>query len=95
MEEKNVVSKVHKIQLTNRRNGSFTGILDVLSFDINEILLETEQGMLHVKGKDLHVNRLNLEKGEVDIEGLIEVLSYSQVPTSAKKTENLFGKWFK
>ena len=64
MEEKNIVSKVHKILLTNRKNGSFTGILDVLSFDINEILLETEQGMLHVKGKDLHVNRLNLEKGE-------------------------------
>ena len=95
MEESKVVSKTHKILLTNRKNGSFTGILDVLSFDINEILLETEQGMLHVKGKDLHVNRLNLEKGEVDIEGTIDILSYSQVPMSLKKYENVFGKWFK
>ena len=94
MEEKNVVSKVHKIQLTNRRNGSFTGILDVLSFDINEILLETEQGMLHVKGKDLHVNRLNLEKGEVDIEGMLEAFSYSQVPLSVKKGDGFLGKIF-
>ena len=70
MEENKVIAKTHKILLNNRKNGSFTGILDVLSFDINEILLETEQGMLHVKGKDLHVNRLNLEKGEVDIEGM-------------------------
>ena len=69
--------------------------LDCCSFDISEILLETEQGMLNVKGKDLHVNRLNLEKGEVDVEGFIETLSYSQVPTSIKKPENLFGKWFK
>lgn len=94
MEENKVVSKVHKVLLTNRKNGSFTGVLDVLSFDINEILLETEQGMLHVKGKDLHVNRLNLEKGEVDIEGMMESFSYSQVPMSMKKNESFFGKMF-
>ena len=95
MEENKVVSNAHKILLNNRKNGSFTGILDVLSFDVNEILLETEQGMLHVKGKDLHVNRLNLEKGEVDIEGMIEAFSYSQVPLSVKKTDGFLGKLFK
>ena len=57
-------TKSHKLILNNRRTGSFTGILDVLSFDVGEILLETELGMLDLKGKDLHVNRLNLEKGE-------------------------------
>ena len=93
--EENKLTKSHKIVITNRKGGNFTGVLDVISFDISEILLETEQGMLNVKGKDLHVNRLNLEKGEVDIEGMIDVLSYSQVPISAKKSENLFGKWFK
>ncbi len=93
--EENKLTKSHKVMLTNRKNGSFTGILDVISFDISEILLETEQGMLNVKGKDLHVNRLNLEKGEVDIEGIMDSISYSQVPASIKKPENLFGKWFK
>lgn len=93
--EENKLMKSHKIVLTNRKGGNFTGILDVISFDISEILLETEQGMLNVKGKDLHVNRLNLEKGEVDIEGGIDALTYSQVPTSVKKQDNLFGKWFK
>ncbi len=95
MEENKVINKSHKVLLSNRKNGSFTGILDVLSFDINEILLETEQGMLHVKGKDLHVNRLNLEKGEVDIEGMIEAFSYSQVPLSVKKNDSFLGKLFK
>ena len=93
--EENKLTKSHKIVLTNRKGGNFTGVLDVISFDISEILLETEQGMLNVKGKDLHVNRLNLEKGEADIEGVIDALSYSQVPTSLKKTDNPFGKWFK
>ena len=93
--EENKLTKSHKIILTNRKGGNFTGVLDVISFDISEVLLETEQGMLNVKGKDLHVNRLNLEKGEVDIEGIVDSLSYSQVPTSIKKPDNLFGKWFK
>ena len=93
MEEK-MVNKTHKVTLNNRRSGSFTGILDVISFDIAEILLETEMGMLHVKGKDLHVNRLNLEKGEVDIEGMVEAFTYSQVPMGIKKGDSLLGKLF-
>lgn len=93
--EDNKVVKAHKIILNNRKTGSFTGVLDVISFDIAEILLETEQGMLHVKGKDLHVNRLNLEKGEVDIEGDIDAFSYSQLPTAIKKGDSFLGKLFK
>ena len=95
MEEK-TINKNHKIILNNRQNGSFTGIVDVLAVDIGEILLETEMGMLHVKGKDLHVNRLNLEKGEADIEGEIESMIYSEVPSlSAHKQDSVFGKLFR
>lgn len=93
--EENKITKAHKIILNNRKTGSFTGVLDVISFDISEILLETEQGMLNVKGKDLHVNRLNLEKGEVDIEGNIDAFTYSQIPTVIKKSEGFLGKIFK
>ena len=94
MEEK-ITSKSHKLMLNNRRNGSFTGILDVLSFDLSEILLETELGMLHIKGKDLHVNRLNLEKGEADIEGEIDAMTYSAVPAMVQKQDGFFGKLFR
>ena len=69
MDEKNNVTKSHKVLLANRKNGAFSGVVDVLSFDVAEILLETELGMLLIKGHDLHVNRLSLEKGEIDIEG--------------------------
>ena len=93
MEEK-ITSKSHKLMLNNRRNGSFTGILDVLSFDLSEILLETELGMLHIKGKDLHVNRLNLEKGEADIEGEIDAMTYSDVPETSGKGSGIFNRIF-
>ena len=53
-------AKAHKVLLANRKSANFSGVLDVLSFDVNEILLETEQGMLLIKGNDLHVNRLSL-----------------------------------
>ena len=59
----------HKLMLTGRRTCALTGVNDVLSFDVNEILLETEQGMLMIRGGELHVSRLSLDKGEVDIDG--------------------------
>lgn len=54
--------------------------------------METELGMLDLKGKDLHVNRLNLEKGEADIEGEIDMITYSKVPeVTGKKIKCLAG----
>ena len=94
MEEKQY-SKAHKLILSNRRTGTITGVSDVISFDITEILLETEQGMLMIKGADLHVNRLTLEKGEVDIEGRIDSLAYSDVTSFQKQGESLIGRLFK
>lgn len=94
MEEKQY-SKAHKLILSNRRTGTITGVSDVISFDISEVLLETEQGMLMIKGADLHVNRLTLEKGEIDIEGRIDSLAYSEVTSYQKQSESLIGRLFK
>ena len=46
----NSSKKPHKLMLTNRRTCTISGVNDVLSFDVSEILLETEQGMLMIKG---------------------------------------------
>lgn len=93
--EERTAAKAHKIMLADRRTGNFTGIADVLSFDISEILLETEMGLLHIKGKDLHVNRLNLEKGEVDLEGEIDSMEYTQLADFGEKRHAFFGKLFR
>jgi sporulation protein YabP len=94
MEEKQY-TKAHKLILSNRRTGTITGVSDVISFDITEVLLETEQGMLMIKGSDLHVNRLTLEKGEIDLEGKIDSLAYSDVTSYQKQGESLLGRLFK
>lgn len=88
--------RTHKLMLTNRRTCTINGVSDVLSFDIHEILLETEQGMLMIKGDELHVNRLTLEKGEVDVDGRIDSLTYSEASGySRAKGESLLTKLFK
>ena len=94
MEEKQTAG-AHKVTITGRRNGAITGVSDVLSFDVGEIVLETELGMLTVKGQELHVNRLTLEKGEVDIDGKIDSLIYSGSAGSKGKGESLLGRLFK
>ena len=96
MDDKNTnVTKSHKVLLANRKSGAFSGVVDVLSFDVAEVLLETELGMLHIKGKDLHVNRLNLEKGEADIEGEVDTMTYSKIPDVSAKKDKMFGKLFR
>lgn len=95
MEELNG-SRSHKLSMSNRKNCAISGVNDVLSFDINEVLLETEQGMLMIKGNDLHVSRLTLDKGEVDIEGRLDSFTYSDVPLSGtKKAESLLTRLFR
>ena len=94
-ETMNVKQRSHKFMLTNRRTCLVSGVCDVLSFDLSEILLETDQGMLMIKGSDLHVNRLTLEKGEVDIEGKIDSLTYSDVNGYGGKGDSLLGRLFK
>lgn len=89
------VQKPHKIILNQRKNSSVTGVLDVLSFDLNEVLLETEQGLLTVKGNDLHVNRLSVEKGEVDLSGCIDSIAYSNMQGSKRNKEPLLAKIFR
>ena len=94
MEERQMPAKAHKLIVNNRKTSMVTGVLDVLSFDLNEILLETEQGMLMVKGTDLHVNRLSVEKGEVDLSGNIDSIAYSG-GNQGGQTESFLSKLFK
>ena len=69
----NINRKPHKLMLTNRRTCTISGVNDVLSFDVNEILLETEQGMLMIKGNELHVSfgRFIIDKDSACITGFI------------------------
>ena len=93
MEEKLGLS--HKLELYNREKGTVTGVLDVISFDENTVVLDTDMGLLTIKGKDLHVSRLSLEKGELDLEGHADSLVYSSNEGYRKSNQSLLSRLFK
>ena len=94
MEEIKAGSPSHKVILDGRKEATLTGVKDVLSFDLHEVLLETDAGMLSIKGNDLHVSRLSLDRGEVDIDGMVDSFIYSQSPATGKRGESLFSRLF-
>ena len=59
------------------------------------MLFRSELGMLQIKGADLHVNRLSLEKGEIDLEGRIDSIQYSEVSDLKKSGESLLNRLFR
>lgn len=95
MEEKNQITKTHKVNMNGRRVAAISGVNDVLSFDAGEILLETVEGILMIRGSELHVSRLIIEKGEVDVDGKIDSLTYSDNNSLSKSGESLLGRLFK
>ena len=60
---------LQNIILENREKLSISGVLDVLSFDDQIVILETQLGLLTVKGENLRINKLSLDTEEVIIDG--------------------------
>lgn len=93
--EQNAISKSHKLSIDNRKRTCLTGIKDVVAFDVNQVLLESNMGMILIKGADLKVTRLSLEKGEVDVDGHVDSLTYSDVNSYGDKGKSLLKRMFK
>ena len=64
----------HNAILENRQRLQLSGVTDVDSFDEDEIRLFTQLGELTIKGKDLHINEISVESGDVSVEGDIWAL---------------------
>lgn len=82
----------HLLSLNERRVLSVSGVQDVDSFDETAVVIYTEQGELTVKGTGLHINRLNIETGDLTLEGHVESLTYTEVHT---RSGGFFGKLFR
>ena len=94
MEEKKEVT--HSLHLEQRGHGLITGVTEMKSFDEENIFMETSQGTLAIRGNSLHVCRLELEKGEAEIEGKVDSLKRKKERKPVKKAvsvdEHLYGE---
>lgn len=86
---------IQNVILENREKLTISGVLDVLSFDDQIVILETDLGLLTVKGENLRINKLSLDTTEVIVEGTIINLSYSEKNLDKKSGSSIIGKIFK
>ena len=96
IDERNSVKTgvIQNLILENRGKLSISGVIDVLSFDDQVVMIETELGLLTVKGEELRINKLSIDTSEVIVEGNISHLSYSE-KNQEKSKGSLIGKIFK
>ncbi len=94
-ERKNVTNVIQNLVLENREKLSISGVLDVLSFDDQVVIVETELGLLTIKGEDLRINKLSIDTSEVIVEGEIYNLAYSEENADKKASGGFLGKIFK
>ena len=85
---------IQNLILENRGKLSISGVNDVLSFDDQVVMVETELGLLTIKGENLRINKLSIDTSEVIVEGNISYLAYSDKELEKNKG-NLISKIFK
>ncbi len=85
---------VQNLFLENRNKLNISGVNDVLSFDDQIVMVDTELGLLTVKGENLRITKLSLDTAEVIVEGEISCLSYSD-SKQEKSSGTLLSKIFK
>ncbi|MBQ8315204.1 MAG: sporulation protein YabP [Lachnospiraceae bacterium] len=93
MEQKQEVG-AHKLSLIGRKSLSLTGVKEVVSFDAKEVILETVQGMLLLRGDEMNVTRLLVEKGEVDLDGRIDSMVYTERGRGKNRSESFAKRLF-
>lgn len=94
-DKKLVRGRSHSILMENRERVTITGVQDVDSFDEGSVLLVTDLGYITLHGMDLHISKLNLEEGQLIVEGEIIGMEYSDHEGMSSKGGGFFKKLFK
>lgn len=83
-EEKKSAKLPHNLILKARKDLSISGVLDVDSFDESTVVAYTELGELTIKGQNLHINKIDLDSGDLELEGNIGCLEYLEEKATEK-----------
>ncbi len=74
---KNAEPRPHRLSLDERAHLQISGVSDVDRFDESEAVLSTSRGELTIRGRDLHVQQMDLEAGNLTLDGTVEALLYA------------------
>lgn len=93
-EKKTPKPKVQNLILENREKLSISGVVDVESFNDETVIVDTDLGVLIIRGMDLHISKLNIDNSELNVEGEIISCEYSDRDGSRSKG-GFFARMFK
>jgi len=80
----------HNLILEGRERLSVSGVSDVSGYDESVITLSTARGDLTIKGADLHIEKLSLDLGELNVRGRISELIYEEPAVASGFWSRLF-----
>ena len=89
MENQPIVTKKHKLVCEDRKNLFLNGITKVDSTGETQVVCEINGSKIVILGKDLHVKKLDVNEGVLEVEGQIDQIKY------AEKSKPLFKRLFK
>ncbi len=82
----------HKIEIVNRKDMIVSGVIKVLSYDENNLSLQTDYGKIIITGTDLLAGEINSKEGILKLTGDIQSVQYK---VSKIKEKGLKGIIFK
>lgn len=81
---------MQNIILENRKKVTLTGVKDVLNYNEESISIVTELGTMTIKGKEMHIDTLTIEKGDMTVSGQIDSMVYAEIKSRGSAFKNLF-----
>ena len=81
----------HRLTLDNRARMELTGVKDVSGFDENTVILTTDMGDVTVRGQGLHIDKIDLDAGTVELKGKVNEFSYDETSEHGSFWTRLFG----
>lgn len=87
-------NREHRVTMENRERITITAVEDIESFDEEKVVVITEMGTMTVSGGDFRINRLNVDEGQLVIEGEIDEVEYSNTVRD-DRGGGFFGRLFK
>ena len=85
----------HELHLLSKKKLSISGVQKIESLNNEEFIINTNMGTLIIIGENLTMQQLDLEKGNIWIEGSIHSLSYVKDIKTTKEKSSFLGKLFK
>lgn len=90
-DKQNQLMRSHTLKLENRARMELTGVKDVSGFDENTVILSTDMGDITVRGQSLHIEKIDLDAGTVELKGKVNEFSYDEPAEHGSFWTRLFG----